>query len=117
MLEDATTIEKSIAAIGELAGGTTAQDANQLTRWIMNKETHAGNIILIVSEYFLAQKVKPVEAGQEGYEEYLEKLADHHRVIRAAMKAKQSADTECVPVLRAAIAALGKHYGIEVGHH
>ena len=45
MLEDANTIEKSMTMIGELAGGTTAQEANQLTRWIMNKEDHASNVI------------------------------------------------------------------------
>lgn len=117
MLEDANTIEKSMTMIGELAGATSAQDANQLTRWIMNKEDHAANIISIVSEYFLTQKLKAVEPDDEGYEAYLETLADHHRVMRAAMQAKQNTDLEYVAALRYAIVGLGKHYGIEVGHH
>ena len=116
MLEDADTIEKSMTLIGELAGATTAQEANQLTRWIMNKEEHASNIISIVSEYFLTQKLKPVEPGDEGYEAYLGKLADHHLVMRAAMQAKQNTDLDYVATLRYAIVALGKNYGIEVGH-
>lgn len=110
MAEDATTIGKAIDQINDLAGKDDAQSANQLTRWIMTKEAHASNVITIVSEYFLTQKVKPVEPGSDGYQAYLEKLADHHRVMRAAMKAKQSADPATALALGTSIDTLAAHY-------
>jgi nickel superoxide dismutase len=115
MYEDATTIEKAIGQIIELTGKTDAQSANQLVRWVTTKEAHASNIITIVAEYFLTQKVKPVEPGAEGYEDYLKKLADHHRVMTAAMKAKQNADLQYVAALRSAIDALAQYYDM-AGH-
>jgi nickel superoxide dismutase len=117
MVEDTTTIEKAIKNIDELAGKDDAQSANQLTRWIMIKEDHASDIITTVAEYFLTQKVKPVAPGADGYDDYLQKLADHHRVMRAAMKAKQNADLKYVKELREAIAALGSHYGVQPHEH
>ena len=117
LYEDATTIEKGISMIHDLAGKTDAQSANQLTRWIMNKEEHASNIIAIVAEYFLTQKVKPVAPGAEGYEAYLQQLADHHGVMTAAMKAKQNADPQSVVALRKAIDALAQHYDLQPHEH
>ncbi|MFH1842502.1 MAG: superoxide dismutase [Ni] [bacterium] len=110
MAEDATTIEKAIGQIKELAGNIDAQSANQMVRWVTTKETHASNIITIVTEYFLTQKVKPVAPGADGYEVYLQKLADHHAVMAAAMKCKQNADLQYVRALREALAGLGAHY-------
>lgn len=115
MYEDATTIEKAVTQINELAGKTDAQSANQLTRWITTKEDHASNIITVVAEYFLTQKVKPVEPGSEGYDAYLKKLADHHRVMTAAMKTKQNTDLQYVTALRTAIDALAQYYDM-TGH-
>jgi len=117
MVEDTTTIESAIKNIDELAGKSDAQSANQLTRWIMIKEDHASDIITTVAEYFLTQKVKPVAPGAEGYDAYLQKLADHHRVMRAAMKAKQNADLKYVKELREAITALGSHYDVQLHEH
>lgn len=110
MHEDVTTIEKAIGKIGELAGQSDAQSANQLGRWITTKESHASHIITVVSEYFLTQKVKPVAPGADGYDAYLTKLADHHAVMTAAMKAKQNADEEYTAALSAAIDKLAEHY-------
>lgn len=112
MHEDATTIDKAITKIGELAGQSDAQSANQLTRWINTKEMHATHIITVVSEYFLAQKVKPMTADDPGYDKYLKSLADHHHVITAAMKAKQNADPKFGTALHAAIDALAQHYDV-----
>jgi nickel superoxide dismutase len=92
MLEDATTIEKALNNIALLAGKHDAQSANQLTRWIMTKETHASHIITTVAEYFLTQKVKPVAPSAEGHETYLAQLANHHQVMVAAMKVKQNSE-------------------------
>lgn len=114
MLEDTDTIEKSILAIIELANTRTdAKAMNQMVRWVTTKEDHASDIISIISEYFLTQKVKPVAAGAEGREQYLAKLADHHAVMSAAMKAKQDANAETATNLRAAIETLKKHYKYE----
>jgi len=57
MLEDAATIEKSIAVIAELSGKTDPQSHNQLVRWVMNKEQHAQNIIAAISDYFLTERL------------------------------------------------------------
>ena len=108
--EDATTIAKAVKQINELAVGHDAQAVNQTVRWINTKEDHASHIIKVVSEYFLAQKVKPVSPGADGYNAYLKKLADHHAVIVAAMKTKQSVDESPVDALNRAIDALAPHY-------
>jgi nickel superoxide dismutase len=108
--EDAATIAKAIKNIGELAGQRDAQSVNQAVRWINTKEEHATNIIDVVSEYFLTQKVKVVAPGAEGYEPYLKTLADHHAVMVAAMKTKQKADTASVDALKNAIETLAAHY-------
>jgi nickel superoxide dismutase len=110
MLEDTETVGKAMKQMTELHGKDDLQSANQLTRWIMTKEVHASRIITTVSEYFLTQKVKPVEAGTPGYEDYLRKLADHHAVMRAAMKAKQSTDLAVVAKLQGTIETLASYY-------
>ena len=108
--EDAATIAKAIAQMTELSGKHDVQSFNQLTRWITTKEEHATRIIDVVSEYFLTQKVKPVAAGAEGRAAYLEMLADHHAVMRAAMTAKQQTGPAAVTELNQAIEKLAQHY-------
>ena len=110
LFEDATTIGKGVLEIKKLATAQDANGQNQLTRWIMNKEKHASNIITVVTEYFLAQRVKPVAPDTEGYEDYLKKVADHHAVIVAAMKTKQSADPVAVQALHEALNVVATHY-------
>ena len=109
MEEDATTITKAMNQINELAGGHSALKVNQATRWIMTKEEHASHIIETVAIYFLTQKVKDVKAGGDGYDDYLKKLADHHAVMRAAMKCKQTTDPSAALALTQTIDALEKH--------
>ncbi len=108
--EDAATIEKAIHNIRELSGKHDANAFNQASRWVATKEHHASHTITVVAEYFLTQKVKPVEKGATDYGAYLEKLADHHAVMSAAMKCKQSANPATVAPLRAAIERLATHY-------
>lgn len=110
MKEDAVTIAKAIGKIQELAAKTDATSVNQRTRWVMTKETHASNIISIVSEYFLTQKVKPVAADAKGYSDYLSALAVHHMVLTAAMKTKQDPSEEMAKKLTTAINKLAEHY-------
>ncbi len=104
MLEDAATIEKSAKLIAELAGKSTAQDHNQMVRWVMNKESHAQKIISTISDYFLTQRVKPSQ------KDYVERLKKHHAVIVAAMKAKQNADIKYSKLLKKSILALLPYY-------
>ena len=104
MLEDAVTVEKSVALINELAGKTDAQSQNQLVRWVVNKETHAQNIISTISDYFLTQRVKSSQ------DDYVERLKKHHAVIVAAMKAKQNSDAASAMALKESIEALAPYY-------
>ena len=104
MLEDADTIIKSTKSIEELSGHSDAQSLNQISRWVMNKEAHSQNIISTISDYFMTQRVKPTQ------EDYTERLVKHHKVILAAMKAKQNADKEHATALKQSIAALATYY-------
>ncbi len=110
MLEDTTTISKAMTEIKNIAGSHKAADFNQMIRWVTTKEEHASHIISTVSEYFLTQKVKPVAAGEDGFEDYLKSLADHHAVMRAAMKTKQTVDPEAAAALETSIKTLGNRY-------
>ena len=110
MLEDVTTITKAIAQINELSQQHNALSFNQATRWVSTKEQHASHIITTVAEYFLTQKVKAVPASDTGYQAYLQSLALHHHVMRAAMKTKQTVDPQSAAALRAAVEELGKLY-------
>lgn len=110
MLEDVTTITKAVTQIEELSKKMDAQNLNQATRWIATKEEHASRIISTVSEYFLTQKVKDVAPGAGDYQDYLGKLAIHHRVMRAAMKTKQTVSLDAANALKAAVEELGKLY-------
>jgi nickel superoxide dismutase len=110
MREDTTTIRKAVTSIGELAGKTDTQSMNQLIRWTNTKEIHASHIIEIVSEYFLTQKLKPVAAGAEGRDAYLASLAEHHAVMRAAMKTKQTVDAVAVDELAGAIEIMAERW-------
>lgn len=104
MREDAVTVEKALRLINELAGKTDAQSVNQRVRWVMNKEKHAENIIRTISDYFLTQRVKPDQA------DYARRLASHHAVMLAAMKAKQQATPEAAKALFDAIDAVAPYY-------
>ena len=111
MLEDAATVSKSVKLIVELAAKTDVQSQNQMTRWVMNKENHAQKIISSISDYFLTQRVKTSQ------KDYAERLAKHHAVIVAAMKAKQNADMKHADALTTSIEALRPYYKKEKRGH
>ena len=92
--EHATTVEKSMKQIIEL-GKANPVNYNQLVRWVSNKESHATQIQDIVSEYFMAQRLKPDQ------KQYAEKLTILHKMLLAAMKCKQTTDVSHVNDLRA----------------
>ncbi|MEM8952669.1 MAG: superoxide dismutase [Ni] [Verrucomicrobiota bacterium] len=115
MLEDQETVAKAGTLVRELAGKTDAESINQSTRWIINKESHAQNIQDTIAEYFLAQRIK---SDAENYDELLKAA---HAVTVAAMKTKQTVDTEQADTLKNAILALykaymGKEYSAEHTH-
>lgn len=95
MHTDWETIQKATATIEELSKDP-AKNAHQLTRWIMNKESHAQSMQDKVLNYFLAQRLKPDEADKDAY---LAKLKLCHEIIVTAMKCKQGTDKEAVDKL------------------
>ncbi len=106
MKEDAATIEKAIKNINQLAGQHDSQAFNQAARWVATKEAHAAHIIEVISEYFMAQRVKPVAKGADGHDNYVEALTKYHAVMVAAMKTKQQSNQAAADALKSAIAAL-----------
>ncbi len=91
--EDVMTIEKAMGEIAELAGKTDAQSANQLARWVATKEEHANRIQHVVSQYFMTQRLKVPAAGDEAaFAGYTNKLVLLHKMLRTAMKCKQTVD-------------------------
>ena len=112
MKEDLATISKAIKMIGDLSGKADAQSKNQLVRWVVTKEQHAEMIIRVISDYFMAQKIKPA-AGKKAHKAYLAQLARHHQVMVAAMVCKQSVDPKAVEALAAAIKGIEKDWPVK----
>lgn len=100
--EHIATVEKSMTQIIALAGAEqNALNANQLARWVANKEHHADLIQEIVSQYFLTQKLKtPNESDAKAFAAYTGQLVLLHKMLRGAMVCKQTADLENVEKLR-----------------
>ncbi len=105
MKEHVTTIAKSMTQI------EAGQSANQTTRWVMNKENHADELIEITANYFLAQRIKP---DMDHYEENLKTL---HGIIIYSMKAKQTTDVANVEKLTELIHSLEHTYFGEKHQH
>ena len=101
IMEHAGTIEKSMTQINELEKGG---NANQLVRWVTNKETHANEVQHIVSQYFLTQRIKFDSP------DYDKKLAALHEMLVYAMKCKQTTDVTNVEMLRQAAEKFHKLY-------
>jgi len=105
MMEDHHTIAKAVVTIKALSKKKDLQSKHQLIRWVMTKEQHADRIIRTVSDYFLAQKIKPPKAGKNPAP-YHKLLAQHHAIIVAAMKCKQSSSPKEPAALLKAIQAV-----------
>jgi nickel superoxide dismutase len=98
--EHITTIEKSMKMIVDLSK-EQQNNNNQLVRWITNKESHANHIQEIISQYFMTQRVKPVEESNgERYKKYVKQITLLHQMLVYAMKAKQTTDLNNVEKLR-----------------
>jgi nickel superoxide dismutase len=93
LLEHVTTIEKSMQQIMTLEKKEKA-NSNQLIRWVMNKEHHAGELQTIVTQYFMTQRIKPDAKN------YDKKIAALHQMLIVGMKCKQTTDLSQVAKLR-----------------
>jgi len=99
MKENIQTIEKSMKQIIELSKEPD-KNANQLVRWVLNKEQHADELAQIVTYYFLTQRIKPVtEDDAAAFEDYLFKISLLHKMLVVAMKTKQTTDLNNVEEL------------------
>jgi nickel superoxide dismutase len=107
--EHVQTIEKSMLKIVELSADPAA-NANQITRWVLNKEKHADNIQETVTQYFLTQRIKlpdmpdmsdskAVKTYKDQLETYKDQLAMLHKLLVYAMKSKQTTDVANTKVL------------------
>ena len=109
--EHVTTIEKSMRQIDALAAGEK-RNYNQLVRWVINKEHHADEISRIVTYYFMAQRVKPADAAdKKAWGQYVTKLTLLHRMLVAAMKAKQTTDLQYTKSLSKLLDEFTRAYG------
>jgi len=100
--EDIATIQKSINSIQELGDSEKSiQNQNQLVRWVNNKESHAQKIQDVISEYFLAQRIKPKSSSEKEYDKYVQLSTSCQKIIFYAMKCKQNVDTQYVEKLSA----------------
>ena len=102
------TIEKAMTQITELSKDASA-NANQISRWVTNKESHATKIQEVVAQYFLTQRIKTSEA-ESNKEAYLTKLTQLHQMTVLAMKCKQTTDVKNATALKAAIDAFKASY-------
>lgn len=93
MEEQLTTIEKAMKQITELSTATPEKNYNQIVRWVQDKDSQADDFSEIVTQYFLTQRIKPVEeTDKAGYEGYTKKLVQLHQMSVFAMKCKQTTD-------------------------
>ena len=95
--EHTLTIEKAMNEIIRL-GQENPVDYNQLIRWVSNKEAHASEIQHIVSQYFMTQRIN-IET-----ENYDKKLNIMHKILRTAMRCKQSTDLKKVERIKELLA-------------
>ncbi len=118
MAEHITTIEKSMNMINQLSS-EGKPNMNQIVRWVQNKETHADDLSNIVTYYFMAQRIKPVEkTDPNAYEKYVSKLTLLHQILVTSMKAKQTTDLSETKQLTDLLAQFKKaYYEQDTGHH
>lgn len=98
--EHITTIEKSMSQVMELEKASPI-NYNQLVRWITNKDDHANQLQDIVSQYFMTQRIKPVDGSDKtAVDKYQKEISLLHEMLVYAMKAKQTTDLKNCERLR-----------------
>jgi len=113
--EHAATIKKAMLELDDIAEKAapsgeqfTSEGFNQAARWVATKDQAANDIMTIVSDYMLAQRVK--KASFASVEAYHKALELHHTLLQAAMKTKQTVDLDACLTLERAIAEVGAMY-------
>ncbi|MDQ1256819.1 MAG: nickel superoxide dismutase [Candidatus Hydrogenedentes bacterium] len=111
--EHIVTIEKAMNEINETMANVEdlaydgALKVNQMVRWIETKDEAADAIGEIVTSYFMAQRLKPVEGDDAAAKEkYVTQLTLLHEMLLASVAAKQSTDLAVVEKMRTIGAAL-----------
>ena len=110
--EHITTIEKAMKQVIELSK-ESKPNYNQIVRWVMNKEKHAEELSQILTYYFMAQRIKPVDNGKKEtkmYAVYQERLELLHHLLIYTMKAKQTTDLSLIEKLRTLLKEFKKAY-------
>ncbi len=107
--EHIRTIGKSVHEIGHLEEAEKP-NANQLTRWIINKDNHADQLQEIITQYFMTQRLKPLSVEDAGYEKYVKELTLLHGLLVEAMKAKQTVDPATVKRMEVLAADFDRSY-------
>ena len=98
--EHIKTVEKSIKMINQLSQDEH-KNYNQIVRWINNKEEHLEEIQYIIYQYFMTQRIKPVEKkNKKKYKKYIKMITTLHEMLVHSMKAKQSLKVDNVKKLR-----------------
>lgn len=101
--EHITTMEKSMKTIQTLEKSVD-HHANQLIRWVNNKEDHANKFQKVVSEYFMTQRISADDAN------YAEKIQTLHQMLVYAMKCKQTTDDANIQKLKNLVDKFEKLY-------
>ncbi len=109
LYEHFTTLEKSMNKIMELSEADDI-NYNQLIRWTVNKDEHARKVQEIVEQYFMHQRIKVKEKGEEGYDKYIEQITLAHKLTVYAMKAKQTTDLKYIKKLRSTLKKFSESY-------
>jgi nickel superoxide dismutase len=100
MAEHITTIEKAMNQINELSKDE-GKNYNQIVRWIINKENHADYLSDIVTQYFMKQRITPVDNSEgQAYQDYVHRLTLLHKLMVCSMKCKQTTDLSNVTKLK-----------------
>ena len=114
--EHLTTVEKSMKQIEALPDQDKV-NANQVVRWIQNKEKHADEISHIITYYFMAQRVKlPEKDNTKANNDYIKKLTLLHEMLVYTMKTKQTTDTANVERLRSLLHRFHVVYSGKAAH-
>tara|TARA_B100001939_G_C16622236_1_gene479776 strand:- start:99 stop:584 length:486 start_codon:yes stop_codon:yes gene_type:complete len=115
--EKIITIEKAINNINQLSGKKklTSHDHNQLTRWINLKDEHVNSIQNTMGSYFLAQRIKPKDEKDNGYNKYVNLTTTCQKIIFVSMKTKQNIDLSFTAELKQLVENFSNLYFDEHG--
>ena len=108
--ESITTVEKAMKQITELQN-EDPMNYNQIVRWTVTKEDHAQMIQDIVQQYFMTQRINPVDPSETvKYNKYVKELKLLHEMLIYAMKSKQTLDLEWIEKMRTTIDKFADSY-------